>query len=384
MTLAVLAALGLLGAAPPPTFDGLVKQATEARSGGKLDAAASYYQKALALKPSWIEGRWELATLLYDMDRPTDAREHFRYFVAARRDDGLAWAMTGLCDVRLKDYDTALADLKQAHALGISSPEIRGVAALQTALLVNRAGDPEGAFEMLRPFAARGNDSPPVIVAFGLAMLRLRTMPEDVAPEKRDMVQLAGRGAYHMARGRRTAVGRLALEELVSRYSAEPNVHYALGAYLAADDPDAAIEEFRKELRAAPDHFPSLVYVASLQIRQGNAADALPLAEQAVGLAPELPGARLTLGRALLETGSTERAVKELEKGASLAPESAEMQFALARAYQRAGRGEDATRAREMFLKLDQAARDRQAEPESKDQEPKAPPGGSDKHGGSN
>ena len=71
-----------------------------------------------------------------------------------------------------------------------------------------------------------------VIVGFGLSLLRLRQMPDEVPSDKRPMVMLAGRGGYHMARPRRTAVGRMALEELVSRYPSQPNAHYALGTYI--------------------------------------------------------------------------------------------------------------------------------------------------------
>ena len=151
-------------------------------------------------------------------------------------------------------------------------------------------------------------------------------------------------------------MGRLALEELVSRYPAEPNVHYAFGTYIAPEEPDAALDEFRKELARDPEHVPALVQVASIELKRSNVAQALPAAESAARIGPTVPAARLVLGRALFEDGQTERAVQELERGAALAPESADIQFALARAYQRAGRAEDAARARQEFLRLGQGA----------------------------
>jgi len=187
-------------------------------------------------------------------------------------------------------------------------------------------------------------------------MLRLRQMPDEVPPEKRPMVLLAGRGGYHMARPRRTAVGRMALEELVSRYPSQPNAHYALGTYIAPDDPDAAAEEFQKELRLDPDHAEALIQMAHLETRRGNAAAALPAAEKAVSLVPDVPAGRLVLGRALLDLERTDEAITQLERAAQLAPESAEVHFTLSRAYQRAGRSEDATREREAFLRLEKRA----------------------------
>jgi predicted Zn-dependent protease len=176
------------------------------------------------------------------------------------------------------------------------------------------------------------------------------------------MLVLAGRGGFHMARGRRTQAGRIALEELVSRFPNEPNVHYAYGMYVAPDEPDLAIAEWRRELTRDPTHYAAMLQMASLLLTRGDASEAAALADQAAGIAPTVPAAFLVLGRALLETGDAERAVRALERGAALAPESADVQFALARGYQRMGRGGDAERAREAFVRLDRLSRDRKRE----------------------
>jgi tetratricopeptide (TPR) repeat protein len=357
---------------PAARFDRIAKQAADAKAAGRLEEAVGHYQSALELRPAWTDGRWALATLLYDLDRFAEAREQFEQVVAARPQDGVALALKALCAVRLKEYDLAFAELRKAHGFGIAAPEVASVAGFQMALLLNRAGNPDAAFEILRGFATQGKDDPAVIEAFGLAMLRLPYMPEDVPADKWEMIRLAGRGGYHMSRGRRTAIGRLALDELVSRYPTQPHVHYALGSYVAPEEPEAAIQEFRKELARDADHYPSLLQIASVALRLGRAQEALPSAEAAARVAPDVPAARLVLGRALLEAGDVERAVRELEKGATLAPESPDLQFALARAYQRAGRAEDAERAREAFRRLDKAIRERAGDEDGPDPEPEA------------
>lgn len=335
------------------SFESLSARAAEARSAGRLEEAAGHYGVALALRPAWAEGRLALATILFDLQRYPEARDHLQQLTAgAQGDGGVAWALLGLSASRMRDYEVALTALGRARTLGISSPEMLSAVLFEVALLLNRAGNHDAAFDILRAFANEGSDSPSVIVALGLSMLRLRQMPDEVPAGKREMVRLAGRGGYHMARPRRTALGRLALEELVSRYPAEANVHYALGTYLAPDDPDAAIEEFRRELRITPDHAESLIQIAHLETRRGDAAAALPLAEKAVSLAPDVPAGRLALGRALLDLGRTEDAIVQLERAAVQTPASADVQFALSRAYQRAGRTEAAHRAREEFLRL--------------------------------
>jgi tetratricopeptide (TPR) repeat protein len=368
-------------AAATPSFDRLAKQAATARRAGKLDDAVSLYGRALAQRPGWTEGRWALASLLYDLDRYEDARVQFEKVAAARPQDGTVAVLLALCQFQLGDYAATAAAIERAQKLGVPNPDVQSAAVFHTALLLNHAGNPDGAFSILRGFAQRGIDKPSVIEAFGLSVLRMTAMPKDLTPEQRPMVTLAGRGGYHMARGRRTAVGRLALEELVSRYPAVPNVHYALGSYIAPDDPDAAVEEFRRELRANPEHVPAMLQMAMIELRRGNAAAALPLAEEGVRLAPEVPASHLALGRALLETGETERAVGALERSAALAPESADVQFSLARAYQRAGRPADAERARQEFLRLDQAAK--KAAADAPPPEPDASAGARRREGGS-
>jgi tetratricopeptide (TPR) repeat protein len=348
----VLAAL-VMTAAASVSFDALSAKAVEARVAGRLEEAAAHYAQALALRPAWAEGRLALATVLFDLERYPDARDHLQQLTAAGEAAGEAWALLGLAASRLREYEAALDALGRARTLEIASQEMRSRVQFETALLLNRTGKHDAAFDVLRAYASEGQDSPTVIVAFGLSMLRMRELPEEVPPEKRAMVLLAGRGGYHMARPRRTAVGRLALEELVSRYPSQPNAHYALGTYLAPDDPDAAAEEFQRELRLFPDHAEALIQLAHLETRRGRAAAALPSAEKAVALVPDVPAGRLVLGRALLDLERPDEAIAQLERAAQLAPESAEVHFTLSRAYQRAGRTQDAAREREEFLRLE-------------------------------
>lgn len=242
-------------------------------------------------------------------------------------------------------------------AASLAGLDDASAAVVEKALAMNAAGNSDGAFETLRRLAHGGGENQAVIEALGLAVLRLPLMPEHIAPEKRDMIRLAGRGAYHMARVRRTALGRMAFEELVSRYPGEPNVHYAFGNYLLPEEPDAAIEEYRKELRRAPDHYPAMLQMAVAETTRGNAAAALPLAERAVEVAPDAPAGRLILGRALLEAGRTARAIEQLERAATLAPQNPGIYFSLARAYRAAGRHADAARARAEFARLDRSDR---------------------------
>ena len=115
-------------------------------------------------------------------------------------------------------------------------------------------------------------------------------------------------------------------------------MHYAFAVFLLQEQPDKALEEFKRELELQPEHALSLMQIAYEYVNRGDAQTALPWAKQAVAAAPNSFAARKALGQALLDTGDVEGAIKELELGVKLAPESPGLHFTLARAYQRAGR----------------------------------------------
>jgi tetratricopeptide (TPR) repeat protein len=363
--------------APAASFDRAVKQAAEAKDAGHLDEAVRLYREALRLKPTWLEGHWLVGTILYDLDQYSEARDAFHRVVSVQPKNGAAWGLKGLCEFQLKNYERALSDLQRARTLGLGDREVASVVSYHAAILMNRVEQYEVAFEILRDFALAGADTPSIIEAFGLSVLRLPYLPSEALPEKREMILMAGRAGFMMAKGRRSAAGRQAFEELVTRYPDAPNVHYAFGNYLVPEEPDIALEEFRRELRLQPNHVPSLLQIAFEQIKRTNYQEALTSAQKAVELAPGLFAARNALGRALLELGETDHAIEELETGVKLAPDSPDMYFALARAYQRAGRKEDADRARAQFLKLDKQFRTARTGPQSvggKEAEPVKPP----------
>jgi predicted Zn-dependent protease len=204
----------------------------------------------------------------------------------------------------------------------------------------------------LSEFVREGRESPKIIEAFGLTMMRMPFLPHELPPDKRDQALIAGRAGFDMAASRRDEA-RKAFDELLARYPDAPNVHYVHGVFLLNQDSDAALEEFRRELKNSPSHVPSLLQMAFEYMKRNDRETALPLAEKAAQLAPKLYPARNVLGRVLLELGQVERAIQELEEGVRLAPNVPEMHYALARAYTRAGRKQDAARARETFQRLE-------------------------------
>jgi predicted Zn-dependent protease len=336
-------------------FDQAVKTADEARAAGRLDDALALYGKALQMRPNWPEGWWYAGTILYDKDRYPEARDAFRNLVALDPQRAFGWAMLGLCEYETREYDRAVISLQRSRSMGLSTNrEIESVARYRAALLYIRFEQFEYAYEILSEFVREGYENPKVVEAFGLAMLRLPFLPNEIPPDKREQVLIAGQAGYNMAAHRRDET-KQAFSQLLAKYPETPNVHYAYGVYLLKQDADAALQEFQHELKSSPSHVPSMLQMAFEYFKRNEFETALPLAEKSVQLAPKMYAGRNVLGRVLLELGQTDRAIAELEAGIRLAPESPEMHYALARAFTRAGRKEDAARERATFQQLQKA-----------------------------
>ena len=345
---------------PPPQaspksdadFDRFVKLADEARLAERLEDAVSLYGEALKIRPKWSEGWWYVGAIFYQKDLYPQARDAFMNLAALEPNRGPAWAMLGLCQFQTGDFEKSVMSLQRARAQGVNDDtELAAVVRYHTALLYVRFELFESAYEVLSEFMRVGNDSPKILEAFGLTLLRMPYLPKEIPAVQREKILIAGQAGYNMA-ARRQPQARAAFDMLLSRYPNDPNIHYPFGVFMLSQDADLALKEFKRELEISPLHYPAMVQMAFEYLKRDQFNDALPLAEKAVQLAPKLYAARNVLGRVLLELGEVERSIKELEEGVRLAPSSPEMHFALARAYTRAGRKQEAAREREAFKKL--------------------------------
>ena len=101
-------------------FDKLARQADEAREAGRLEDAIRLYNQALQLNPKWMEGWWYLGSIFYDRDRYSEGRDALHNLLSLDAKNGSAWALMGLCEFQLRNYDAALADIQYARVLGMS------------------------------------------------------------------------------------------------------------------------------------------------------------------------------------------------------------------------------------------------------------------------
>ena len=124
-----------------------------------------------------------------------------------------------------------------------------------------------------------------------------------------------------------------------------PLFHYALGSLLGThDDLQGAIAAFETELDRRPNHFGSLLGLATSHTLQGDLEAAVPLLERCRELDPEHPGTAYQLGKNLSDLGRLEDAEPHLVAAAEL--EDQAKHFAeLGKLHQRQGNDEAAEAA---------------------------------------
>jgi Flp pilus assembly protein TadD len=340
-------------------FDVLAAEASVAREGDRLDDAINAYKKALAIKPDWAEGWWYLATIYYDRDNYPEAARGFREAARLQPKAGATWAMLGICEFQLARYDDALVHIQQGRTLGVGdNQELTRVMRYHEGVISILKGEFEKASQTLGTLSYEGVKGEDLIIALGLAALRLGIAPKqvDINYRDRDLIRRAGL-AEHFAAQKNMSDAHREYDVLARDYGKVPNVQYAYGRFLLINrDEDGALAAFMKELENWPKHVLARCQIANIKLLHKDIEGGLPYAEEAAKQAPRLPLARYLLGRLLLEAGQNQRAVQELEVAAQMVPNEAKIYFALARGYTRLKRKEDADRARETFTRLSKQA----------------------------
>jgi tetratricopeptide (TPR) repeat protein len=337
------------------SFEQIAKQADAARRAEHLSDAIHLYREALHLRPRWADGWWSLGSVLYDQDRFPEAEVAFRHLVALTPKRGPADAFLGLCEYETREYDRALEHFRAWATAGWSgTPQLIDVAVFHFALLLTRDGKFVQALYLLAIEASKLGENPSLAEGMGLASLRMRNLPENYAPEKREMVWLAGEAALHAARsGDELVLADEFATRLELRYPQQPEVHYFRGTLFTFEGkPSYAEREYRAELQISPSHVPAMIALAAIDLDNSNLSEATSLATQAVVLGPEDSEAHHVLGRVLMASGQLPACARELEIAKKLAPDSALVRSQLAMVYSRMGRVQAAKTESAAFLAL--------------------------------
>jgi tetratricopeptide (TPR) repeat protein len=336
-----------------PSFADLQERAEQARHSNNTEEQVALYRKAVALRPAWGEGWWYLGTGLHELHRYNEALDAFQHLSRIDVKDGSSRALIGLCEFQLHRYHAALKHFFLAEQLGMGpNQEMVMTVNYHIVILLNLSGQFEWARDRLAPFSWLADVSEPVIEAVGINTLRMQILPAEIPTDKKDLVMKAGRASWEPSLAGHPEQAEQAFQELIAQYPREPNLHYAYGARLLDTDPEAALREFQKELEINPSQVVARVQIVFLKLKQGDSEEAIPLAREAVRLAPGYFLAHNALGRALLAAGQTAAAIQELQTAVRLEPQSPENHFDLAEAYRTFGRKLEASKERGEFERI--------------------------------
>ena len=229
-------------------------EANRAREEGHDEEAIQKYEKALALQPEWKEGRWFLSTLLYEKERFPEARDELRRFVADEPQTGPGWAVLGMSEFQTREYPRALEHLQKSLTLGLGErKELTHSVFYFIAVLLTRYEKYNDAIGMLMPMVKTSEQSDILVEPLGLATLRLPLLPAEVAPDRRELAQMAGRATLAVDAQQAREAESL-FHRMLENYPNDPGVHFLYGAYLMEVRPEDGIREMQRELEISPSH----------------------------------------------------------------------------------------------------------------------------------
>jgi tetratricopeptide (TPR) repeat protein len=353
------------GGVAPESFEELTARADAAMSAEQIPEAIRLYGRAVKLRPNWSEGWWNLGTLTFDAGRFDEARNAFEHFLTTEREQrGPGFAMLGLTEFQLKQYDRALANIERGLQPSLQSdPAFIRTVLIHDGMLNARFAKPEIALKRLtlatNQIAAAHPEAPNVAVladdelldALGVASLQMQVLPSDLSREEKPLVRQAGRAQALIAMQDRVAAAA-EFQSLLAEFSSKSGVNYMYGVFLLKEHPSKAAGAFKRELEITPSHVPSRIQLALQSLETAEYEAGLRYAKEALALSPRNFVTRIACGRLYLGLGKTGLALKELRIAVKLAPGSPDAHFALSRALADAGHTTEAAHERAEFERL--------------------------------
>jgi len=317
------------------------------------EQAIELYKQALAIRPDWPEGWLYIGGALYQTGRYAEATDALRKGLELAPVFANGWGLLGLAESHLDDPEQALADIRKGEEFGLGgNVPFETAVRVGAAQLLIRSSAFDEALAQLQALTKYPGNPPPVEEAMGLCVLASPEEMAQLSPQRRAVVDLAGKAAWSFATQHLDAAVA-AYRQLVMQYPSELGVHYAYGLFLMETDIKEALAEFQKEVQINAKHWPAMLVIASILIRQGTPEKAIESLQPAMKAVPTKYRwlCHLNLGRADLDANNPTAAISELEAAVRQMPSNASAHFFLAQAYREAGRKADAEKEKTEFEK---------------------------------
>ncbi len=322
-------------ASPDDAFEDLARKASAAREQDRVDEAIDLHQKALALRPDWIEGWWYIGTLYAASDQNIKAAAAFQKVVDAKPDFGPGWASLGLAEYEAENYPDSYTALLRAQKFGFqAAPQLEKTANYHLALLFNQNGRFEDAWELLASNFGHGEDPARAKTALALAMLRIPLVPEQISPTKDALLDMAGETALALVAGRFERASLL-FQRMLRDYPDTPFLHYAYGSALDFHQQyEEAEKQLREQVRLTPRSVVAQVRLGAVLVKLHHPADALPIAQRAAELDSQSAIVHKLLARILTDLGRSQEAAHETELALRGGAETSQVDQDVAGTYQ--------------------------------------------------
>lgn len=339
------------------------------KARGYLDAkqpalAIPEFQAAVAIDPENVDAQANLGVLLFFQGKAADSIPHFRAALAARNEEGqpsLAkiQGLLGMAESRTLDFAGARKDMEAAFPSLSSQQDARFQVQLGLELvgLDTESGDLEKAAAILAQLRRAAPDNPEVLYAAyrtysdlaGESMLALSL----AAPDSAQMHQLL---AHEDIRQGNTNGAIAQYRKAIALNPHLPGIHFELAELLHTSTDETVKKEAEQEYHAAllenPRDEKSILRVAEIDARKGNAEQSYQEYTKAVELQPADADAKLGLAKSLIEMNQADKALPLLEDAVRLEPTNATAHYRLATLYRKMGRADDAKRETDLYKKF--------------------------------
>lgn len=167
------------------SFEEVAAEAAAARDVDDVPQSIELYSRALQLNAKWEEGWWSLGLQQYGSGAYASALDAFSHLLTLNPASAQALALRGLCEFETGDYPQSLADIRKGIASGVvSDAHNEQILRYHEAMLLTRLGRFSDALKAYAPFAEHKLSSAELLVAIGLAGLRIQLLPKDASADQ--------------------------------------------------------------------------------------------------------------------------------------------------------------------------------------------------------